>query len=309
MNNLRILVPALAGLALAVGGVLPAAAGPTTVAVDDGAQTQPGMAVTIAVLANDTPADGFTLGAPSVAAPPTNGTVAFDASNNSFVYTPADGFTGSDSFTYSVCDNEPEPTCAQATVDVIVAASTPAPATDTGGLYPYASGYQLDVQEGQSTSVNVLSNDSAGAGELDPASLKIITQPADGSATLNADGTLSYTPGSGFTGADSLVYQVCNTEATDPPSCDDGKVSITVDQPPAPAASPTTVPTQAPPPPPQPTAEPATPPPAATVAPLPPSTGNSAPTGATGNDPWLLAAGALAAGLAASGALYISRRR
>src|SRR5204863_895358 len=37
------------------------------------------------------------------------------------------------------------------------------------------------------------------------------TQPGHGSATINADGTVTYTPASGFTGSDSFTYTIADT--------------------------------------------------------------------------------------------------
>lgn len=56
---------------------------------------------------------------------------------------------------------------------------------------------------------NVLDNDTAFTGALNPGSLEIIVAPRFGTASLNATtGAITYTPQTGFSGADSLVYQV-----------------------------------------------------------------------------------------------------
>lgn len=311
MNTLRFLIPAAAGAALVVGAALPAAAASTTTAQPDSAQTQPDTPVRIPVLVNDTPADGYDLTPPIVAEAPQNGSVATDTDSSRMIYTPASGFQGTDVFAYTVCDTEPTPTCADATVTVVIAA-TPEPGGDsTLGGYPYAAPYALETQAGEAMTVNVLTKDFAGSGDLDPASFKIVTQPSDGSASLNADGTLSYTPANGFTGTDSLVYQVCNTEAVDPPACDDGTVSVTVDQtaaapsatPVATVAAPTPAPTTAPE---SPTAAPAAP---TTAAPLPPSTGDTQPATSSTSLAWLIASAALLACGASAGSIALARRR
>ncbi len=49
-------------------------------------------------------------------------------------------------------------------------------------------------------------------------------QPANGTAIANGDGTITYTPTTGFTGLDSLTYQVCDNAAL----CATAKVYITV---------------------------------------------------------------------------------
>ncbi len=56
--------------------------------------------------------------------------------------------------------------------------------------------------------VHVLSNDPATYAANDPTSVKIITQPADGTASANSDGTVLYIPSNGFIGSDSFTYTV-----------------------------------------------------------------------------------------------------
>jgi len=79
-----------------------------------------GEPVTIAVLANDTDADGV-LQMPTITIAPLYGTVIVNA-NKTITYTPAPGFTGNDVFTYRVCDDgTPLPAqCATATVTISV---------------------------------------------------------------------------------------------------------------------------------------------------------------------------------------------
>jgi uncharacterized repeat protein (TIGR01451 family)/LPXTG-motif cell wall-anchored protein len=61
---------------------------------------------------------------------------------------------------------------------------------------------------------------------LEPAPT-IVTDPVHGAVTVNADGTITYTPDDGFDGADSYVYQVCDTSHPTP-VCDSGTVQVTV---------------------------------------------------------------------------------
>ena len=51
----------------------------------------------------------------------------------------------------------------------------------------------------------VLGNDSDAEG--DSLSAMVVTGPAHGSLTLNADGSLSYTPDANYHGADSFTYR------------------------------------------------------------------------------------------------------
>jgi hypothetical protein len=101
---------------------------PPPVASNDIASIQANQPATISVLANDK-SDGGTLDTASVsiAAPPAHGTVT--VKNGEVVYVPTTGYSGSDTFEYSVKDNLGAPSNV-ATVSVDVAA---APATGGGG--------------------------------------------------------------------------------------------------------------------------------------------------------------------------------
>lgn len=76
------------------------------VAVDDAATTSAGTPIAIAVLANDRDPDG-TLAAASVAivSGPAHGSASVNSSG-AITYTPAEGFSGADTLTYTVEDNE-----------------------------------------------------------------------------------------------------------------------------------------------------------------------------------------------------------
>jgi uncharacterized repeat protein (TIGR03803 family) len=70
-------------------------------AVNDAVSTQPGTPVTIQVLANDTqPSGGLTI---TAVTSPSNGTAVIVA-GSAILYTPATGFTGTDTFAYTVTD-------------------------------------------------------------------------------------------------------------------------------------------------------------------------------------------------------------
>ncbi len=79
--------------------------------------------------------------------------------------------------------------------------------------------------------INVLNNDS---GSFDLASLiggpaNGLLAPANGSILVNGDGTITYTPDSGFQGTDTFEYQICDTTAPpEGPFCDVATVIVTV---------------------------------------------------------------------------------
>jgi hypothetical protein len=90
------------------------------VAVDDAAETDEGVPVTVDVLANDSDADGDVLSVDAVRQPG-SGTAAIETGG--VTYTPAPGFIGIDSFTYTVVDGRGGN--AEATVTVTVRAVVP----------------------------------------------------------------------------------------------------------------------------------------------------------------------------------------
>ncbi len=80
------------------------------------------------------------------------------------------------------------------------------------------------VAEDSVLTANVLTNDrDANGGGLQAL---LLTQPAHGSATLSADGQLSYTPEENYNGQDTLIYRVCDQTA--PTMCDTARVVITI---------------------------------------------------------------------------------
>ncbi|MBL0407808.1 cadherin-like domain-containing protein, partial [Microvirga aerilata] len=91
------------------------------VAANDSATTAENTPVTIAVLSNDTDADGDTLNISGIGTSPGHGTATIN-SNGTITYTPSSGYSGSDSFTYKVSDGAT--TSNTATVNLTVNAAT-----------------------------------------------------------------------------------------------------------------------------------------------------------------------------------------
>jgi hypothetical protein len=86
-------------------------------AVNDSASTSKNSAVIVAVLANDSDADGDALRIDSVSRP-ANGTAAILA-DGSIRYKPKGGFTGNDSFTYTISDGRGGVSTASVSVGVV----------------------------------------------------------------------------------------------------------------------------------------------------------------------------------------------
>lgn len=73
--------------------------------------------------------------------------------------------------------------------------------------------------------IPILTNDFTSVGELVLASVAVTVPPSNGTAAINADGTVTYTPVANFSGQDTFTYQVCSEE---PGVCDVALVTVTV---------------------------------------------------------------------------------
>jgi hypothetical protein len=85
-------------------------------------------------------------------------------------------------------------------VDVVFTSGSASP--------PVANNDSYTTQQGQPLTIaapGVLTNDTAPSGN--PLSASKITDPANGTLTLNTNGSLTYTPNAGFTGTDSFTYR------------------------------------------------------------------------------------------------------
>ncbi|WP_038033329.1 Ig-like domain-containing protein [Thermopetrobacter sp. TC1] len=73
---------------------------------------------------------------------------------------------------------------------------------------PQAQDDAAATTQGTSVVVNVLANDADGAPDGDALAISGTTAPAHGSVSINADGTVTYTPNTGFVGTDTFDYSV-----------------------------------------------------------------------------------------------------
>ena len=170
----------------------------------DVATTITNTAVTSNVLANDKAGNVGTilnLSSLAIATQPKHGAVVVN-SDGTLTYTPATGFVGTDSLTYTVCDNATPALCKNAVVYYTVQAV--AASSNTSASDDYASATAGLIVNG-----NVLNNDKNTAG----ANLSVTSNsgvPASkGTFVMNANGTYSFTPAVGFTGPLDVTYTVC----------------------------------------------------------------------------------------------------
>ena len=158
--------------------------------------------------------DSFTF---AVGTGPAHGTLgSINQANGQVTYTPAAGYTGPDSFTFTVTDTTTSLTSSPATVSITVSA------------LPTANGQAVTVQ--QDTAKVITLTGSAPNG--DSFTFAIGTGPAHGTlgAINQANGQVTYTPAAGYTGPDSFTFTV--TDTTTSFVSNPATVSITVAAPP-----------------------------------------------------------------------------
>jgi hypothetical protein len=158
------------------------------------------------VVTNDTYPTGSTFGK---VADPKKGTVTVNT-DGTFTYTPNMGFTGIDTFTYSVCLPSPNSTvCDTARVVITVG--------------PVAKDDSLTTPFDTPVSNTVVTNDNYPT----ESTFDKVLSPKNGTATVNTDGTFTYTPTMGFSGIDTFTYQVCLPSPNNT-VCDTARVVIKV---------------------------------------------------------------------------------
>jgi VCBS repeat-containing protein len=165
------------------------------VANDDSYSTPHNTALTVyalGVLGNDTDPELDPLSAILVSGP-SHGTVTLN-SDGSFTYEPDTNFAGTDSFTYKANDGADDSAPATVTIEV----------TD---IAPNTGDDSYVVTHDQTLALaapGVLGNDSDP--DDDPLTAELVAGPANGTLTLNTDGSFEYIPGEGFAGTDSFTY-------------------------------------------------------------------------------------------------------
>lgn len=151
-------------------------------------------------------------------------------SDGGFSYAPASGYVGTDTFRY----RPGGVLSTQATVTITVTNATPVANPDA---YSWASGNLFVPAPG------VLANDTDAEG--DALMAEMVGGGASGSLDLDSDGSLSYSPGGGFTGSATFSYRAWDGLAWSTPT----SVTLTRNAsapPPTPAATPPPTPTLTP---------------------------------------------------------------
>jgi hypothetical protein len=159
---------------------------------------------------------------------PSHGTLTgFDSATGAVTYTPAAGYTGTDSFTFTVTDDDtagpPGPlTSTPATVAITVVPPNHAPTADPQSV---TTDEHLPV-------TITLTGDDGDPNLQQTLSFLIVSQPSHGTlSVLDANaGTVRYTPGPDYNGPDSFTFRTMDDAQGEPPflTSDPATVSITV---------------------------------------------------------------------------------
>ena len=190
------------------------------VAVAQNLSTPPNtpLRITLRGTDSDVPAQTLTF---RVVTQPQNGTLSGTGAN--LVYTPRNGFTGTDSFTFVANDGTTDSAPARIGIRIASGPTPPPEGAPVANPDRYAIAVGADEQAAGISVVTtsafpngffriaapgVLANDTNAAGGT--LSARIVTYPTKGRLRLNADGSFDYLPNKGFSGADSFTYVASN---------------------------------------------------------------------------------------------------
>ncbi|MCG8604915.1 tandem-95 repeat protein, partial [bacterium] len=171
------------------------------VAAGDVAFTNANNSVTVEVALNDSDPDGTVdLTTVTISSAPENGSATVDSPSGRVTYTPNLNFFGSDTFTYTIQDNDG-------------GVSQPGIVNVQVNAFPVAIDDDVAALEDTPVDIAVTSNDIDQDGTIDSSTLTIVSDPSNGTASVNASGMIQYTPSTNFFGLDSLSYTVRDEKA------------------------------------------------------------------------------------------------
>jgi|GEM_PF-6759412 len=130
--------------------------------------------------------------------------------DGSIYYIPANGYAGTDSFTYSICDSDNGTTCDQATVSISI--------NGMAGVNTeiIVNDDHVTTFMDQSIDIEVMFNDMDLESGIILDSLKIMTAADHGTTAINyMTGKVLYTPDLGYLGLDTFVYRACDVAIED----------------------------------------------------------------------------------------------
>ncbi len=194
-------------------------------AVDDTASTEMDSPVDIDILANDSgipDIDSLTVSDPS------NGVVVIndggtpdDPNDDTVTYTPNEGFTGTDSFEYTICDAMGN--CDTATVTITVdMLNTQIDAVDDDYSGVFVDGTNGDVVPNS----NIFDNDTLDGEPVSPEDVILSVTPTE-QLIINPDGSIEVVPNTAE-GTYTIEYSIC--EVANPSNCDTAIVTVQVSE-------------------------------------------------------------------------------
>ena len=176
--------------------------------------------LTPGLTANDTryPGTNFELGAVTVVSGPAHGRVTQNA-DGSVTYRPDNGYRGTDSFTYTLgAANSDIPVSNTATVTLTVI--SPIVAADDA--------YTVLMDGPTVLTPGLTANDTRYPGtNFELGAVTVVSGPAHGRVTQNADGSVTYRPDNGYRGTDSFTYTL-GAANSDIPVSNTATVTLTV---------------------------------------------------------------------------------
>ena len=181
-----------------------------------------GEVISFTVTDNDVSNNGnLNLASVVVVSNPTDGTATVDATGT-ITYQNTGTTAITDTLSYTVTDSEG----AISNVAIVTITVTQPPIIDT---VPIADNDSIGpVETGGTITFTVTDNDTDSDGDLNPASVVIVSEPTDGTATVGTSGTITYINTGTSAITDTLTYTVANTEGQ---ISNEATVTITVTEP------------------------------------------------------------------------------
>jgi VCBS repeat-containing protein len=139
-----------------------------------------------------------------------NGTINFN-SNGTFSYMPDNGFIGSETLAYLVCDDNNNCSSASLTIDVL-----------TSNTAPIAQSSAITINEDEVLSGNLLSNITDAEGGI--FTFTTLQAPEHASLLWQANGAFTLTPDANYNGQDSFEFRACDNGGL----CADATITITI---------------------------------------------------------------------------------
>jgi gliding motility-associated-like protein len=207
-NNNGCTVAAISPVSLTASNCAP-------IAVDDSYNTNQNTTLNgVSLTNNDDNTDGPSLTISTIAVSgPSNGNLTINI-DGTFIYTPNNGFFGSDQFEYLVCDGAIPNLCDTALVIITV---------NQVNQLPNINNEILTTNLNTAVNGNILANDSDPDGTLGVTTVPLIN-PLNGSFLTDTSGNFTYTPNIGFIGNDTIVVLVCDNNN----SCENDTIFISV---------------------------------------------------------------------------------